>query len=165
MDQFMVNFENFTPNIGEEILIFGKNKANQISMENISETIKSTPYVVATGIKGRTQKEYKFWKVSLFKWSISFQIYARFLNRFFSAAHLFLDNLLIIASWCPYQIYHFILQLFMVSMCWSKWILNRCMINQLEFLRIKQPSIKKAVIWWIFRSSCCCSDKYFPSND
>ena len=60
MDQFMVNFENFTPNIGEEILIFGKNKANQISMENISETIKSTPYVVATGIKGRTQKEYKF---------------------------------------------------------------------------------------------------------
>ena len=60
MDQFMVNFEKFTPSIGEEILIFGKNKANQILMENISETIKSTPYVVATGIKGRTQKEYKF---------------------------------------------------------------------------------------------------------
>ena len=57
---FMVNFEKFTPSIGEEILIFGKNKANQILMENISETIKSTPYVVATGIKGRTQKEYKF---------------------------------------------------------------------------------------------------------
>ena len=59
MDQFMVNFENDTPRLGEEVLIFGSNNTDNIRMETIAETIDSTPYVIATDIKGRTQREYK----------------------------------------------------------------------------------------------------------
>ncbi len=55
MDQFMVNFEDDLPNEGDEVLIFGSNDFNSISMETIAEEIESTPYVIATGIKGRTK--------------------------------------------------------------------------------------------------------------
>ncbi|MEC9437303.1 MAG: alanine racemase [Candidatus Neomarinimicrobiota bacterium] len=58
MDQFMVNFENDMPRLGEEVLIFGANNTDSIRMETIAETIDSTPYVIATDIKGRTQREY-----------------------------------------------------------------------------------------------------------
>ena len=60
MDQFMVNFEDDSPKIGDEVLLFGKNESCEISMENIADTLNSTPYVIATGIKGRTQKEFKY---------------------------------------------------------------------------------------------------------
>ena len=60
MDQFMVNFEDDSPKIGDEVLLFGKNESGEISMENIAYTLNSTPYVIATGIKGRTQKEFKY---------------------------------------------------------------------------------------------------------
>ena len=56
MDQFMVNFEDDLPNIGDEVLIFGSNDYNSISMETIAEEIDSTPYVIATGINGRTKR-------------------------------------------------------------------------------------------------------------
>ena len=55
MDQFMVNFEDDLPNQGDEVLIFGSNDFNSISMETIAEEIESTPYVIATGINGRTK--------------------------------------------------------------------------------------------------------------
>ena len=55
MDQFMVNFEDDFPDEGDEVLIFGSNNFNSISMENIAKAIDSTPYVIATGIKGRTE--------------------------------------------------------------------------------------------------------------
>ena len=55
MDQFMVNFEDDLPREGDEVLIFGSNDVNSISMETIAEEIESTPYVIATGIKGRTK--------------------------------------------------------------------------------------------------------------
>ena len=56
----MVNFEDDSPKIGDEVLLFGKNESGEISMENIADTLNSTPYVIATGIKGRTQKEFKY---------------------------------------------------------------------------------------------------------
>ena len=37
-------------------LIFGSNDYNSISMETIAEEIDSTPYVIATGINGRTKR-------------------------------------------------------------------------------------------------------------
>ena len=55
MDQFMVNFEDDLPREGDEVLIFGSNDFNSISLETIAEEIESTPYVIATGIKGRTK--------------------------------------------------------------------------------------------------------------
>ena len=58
MDQFMVNFEDDLPNQGDEVLIFGSNDFNSISMETIAEEIESTPYVIATGINGRTKLSY-----------------------------------------------------------------------------------------------------------
>jgi len=59
MDQFMVNFENDLPELGDEVLIFGSDKINTIRMETIADTIDSTPYVIATDIKGRTLRKYK----------------------------------------------------------------------------------------------------------
>ena len=59
MDQFMVNFENDLPELGDEVLIFGSDKINTITMETIADTIDSTPYVIATDIKGRTLRKYK----------------------------------------------------------------------------------------------------------
>lgn len=58
MDQFMVNFEDDLPLTGEEVLIFGSNDYDSISMETIAEEIGSTPYVIATGINGRTELFY-----------------------------------------------------------------------------------------------------------
>ena len=55
MDQFIVNFEDDLPKQGDEVLIFGSNDFDSISMETIAEEIESTPYVIATGINGRTK--------------------------------------------------------------------------------------------------------------
>mgnify|MGYP003322075307 FL=1 len=51
----MVNFEDDLPKQGDEVLIFGSNDFDSISMETIAEEIDSTPYVIATGINGRTK--------------------------------------------------------------------------------------------------------------
>ena len=59
MDQFMVDFEELSPNIGDEVLLFGKNDGDMIKMESIADHIKSTPYVLATSIQGRTKRIYK----------------------------------------------------------------------------------------------------------
>ena len=59
MDQFMVNFEDDLPKQGGEVLIFGSNDFDSISMETIAEEIESTPYVIATGINGRTKLSYR----------------------------------------------------------------------------------------------------------
>ena len=59
MDQFMVNFEEENPTIGEEVLLFGLSDNGEIKMETIANHIDSTPYVIATGICGRTRRIYK----------------------------------------------------------------------------------------------------------
>jgi alanine racemase len=59
MDQFMVDFKGVEPNVGEEVLIMGDGDGGSIRMEEIAETIDSTPYVIATGIGGRTQRIYQ----------------------------------------------------------------------------------------------------------
>ena len=59
MDQFMVNFEEENPTIGEEVLLFGLSDNGEIKMETIANHIDSTPYVIATGIGGRTRRIYK----------------------------------------------------------------------------------------------------------
>ena len=59
MDQFMVDFEEISPNIGDEVLLFGENDTDLIKMESIADHIESTPYVLATSIQGRTKRIYK----------------------------------------------------------------------------------------------------------
>lgn len=59
MDQFMVNFEEENPTIGEEVLLFGLSENGKIKMETIANHIDSTSYVLATGIGGRTRRIYK----------------------------------------------------------------------------------------------------------
>ena len=54
MDQFMVDFEDIEPQIGEEVLIFGKRRNDFIPIETIANEIDSTTYVLLTGIHGRT---------------------------------------------------------------------------------------------------------------
>ena len=57
--QFMVDFGNDIPKIDDNVLMIGKDGSNEIRFETISNTIKSTPYVLATGIGGRTQRIYQ----------------------------------------------------------------------------------------------------------
>jgi len=58
MDQFMVNFENDNPTVGEEVLIFGDDGKNRIRVEDIAKDINSTTYVLLTAIGGRTERVY-----------------------------------------------------------------------------------------------------------
>ncbi len=55
MDQFMVDFGNVKPKIGDEVLVFGKRKNDSIPIETIAKEIDSTTYVILTGIHGRTE--------------------------------------------------------------------------------------------------------------
>ncbi len=55
MDQFMVDFGSITPQIGDEVLIFGKRKKDNIPIELIAEKIGTTTYALLTSIHGRTQ--------------------------------------------------------------------------------------------------------------
>jgi alanine racemase len=59
MDQFMVNFEEVEPTIGDEVLLFGSNGNEKIKMETIANHIDSTPYVISTSIGGRTNRIFK----------------------------------------------------------------------------------------------------------
>ena len=44
---------------GPEVLLFGLSENGKINMETIANHIDSTPYVLATGIGGRTRRIYK----------------------------------------------------------------------------------------------------------
>ena len=55
MDQFMVDFREVKPNMGDEVLIFGKKKKDEIPIETIAKKIKTTTYVLLTAIQGRTE--------------------------------------------------------------------------------------------------------------
>ena len=56
MDQFMVDFEDVEPSVGDEVLIFGKKDGNQIPIESIAEEVGTTTYVLLTAIHGRTER-------------------------------------------------------------------------------------------------------------
>ena len=56
MDQFMVDFGNVEPSVGDEVLIFGKKEGNQIPVESIAEEVRTTTYVLLTAIHGRTER-------------------------------------------------------------------------------------------------------------
>ncbi len=56
MDQFMVDFGDTKPNLDDEVLIFGRKDENHLSVELIAEKIKTTTYVLLTGIQGRTER-------------------------------------------------------------------------------------------------------------
>ncbi len=58
MDQFMVNFGNEKPQIGDDVLIFGNDGTNQIPIEDIASDINLTPYVLMSAIGGRTERVY-----------------------------------------------------------------------------------------------------------
>ena len=55
MDQFMVDFGDTMPELGDEVLIFGKKDNDQLSVELIADNINSTTYVLLTAIQGRTE--------------------------------------------------------------------------------------------------------------
>ena len=56
MDQFMVDFGDIEPELGDEVLIFGKKDDNHIPIESIAEKIDTTTYVLLTAIQGRTKR-------------------------------------------------------------------------------------------------------------
>ena len=56
MDQFMVDFGDMEPRLGDEVLIFGKKDENYIPVEMIADKIGTTPYVLLTAIQGRTER-------------------------------------------------------------------------------------------------------------
>ena len=56
MDQFMVDFGNDKVEIGDEVLMWGKDKKNKISVQEISDIISSTPYVIFTGLSSRVNR-------------------------------------------------------------------------------------------------------------
>ncbi len=55
MDQFMVDFGNVEPQLGEEVLIFGNKNGNKIPIELIAKDINTTVYALLTAIQGRTE--------------------------------------------------------------------------------------------------------------
>jgi len=60
MDQFMVDFRNYEPNIGDDVLIFGSNSNDEILVETICKEINTSPYVVITALKGRTEWSFQY---------------------------------------------------------------------------------------------------------
>jgi len=55
MDQFMVDFGNTEPRIGDEVLVFGKKGYDFIPIETIAKKTNTTTYVLLTAIHGRTE--------------------------------------------------------------------------------------------------------------
>ena len=51
MDQFMVDFDNEIPKIGDEVLIYGSDGKDCISVETISNAINTSPYTITTALK------------------------------------------------------------------------------------------------------------------
>ena len=58
MDQLMVDFSDDDVTVGDEVLLFGENGKDSLRMEEISKRTQTTPYVLATGIHGRTERVY-----------------------------------------------------------------------------------------------------------
>ncbi|MEE9166413.1 MAG: alanine racemase [Candidatus Neomarinimicrobiota bacterium] len=58
MDQFMVNFEDDEPQVGEEVLFFGDDGLNRIRVEDIAKDIDTTTYALMTAVGGRTERTY-----------------------------------------------------------------------------------------------------------
>jgi len=58
MDQFMVNFGDDEPAIGDHVLIFGDDGESRILIEEIARATDLTPYVLMTAIGGRTRRIY-----------------------------------------------------------------------------------------------------------
>ena len=54
MDQFMDDFGDTVPELGDEVLIFGKKDEDHIPVEIIAKSIGTTTYVLLTAIQGRT---------------------------------------------------------------------------------------------------------------
>ena len=50
----MVEFGNAVPELGDEVLIFGKKDEDHIPVETIAKSIGTTTYVLLTAIQGRT---------------------------------------------------------------------------------------------------------------
>lgn len=59
MDQFMIDLGDDKAELGDEVLLFGENGNDSLHMEEIAQKINSTPYVLSTGIHGRTERIYK----------------------------------------------------------------------------------------------------------
>ena len=55
MDQFMVDFGETIPNIGDEVLMFGNIGLDNIPIEVIADKIDTTTYTLLTAISGRTE--------------------------------------------------------------------------------------------------------------
>ena len=55
MDQFMVDFKETRPDIGEEVLMFGKKGPDNIPIELIADNIDTTTYSLLTAVGGRTE--------------------------------------------------------------------------------------------------------------
>ena len=55
MDQFMVDFGDIKPKVGDEVLVFGKRKNDFIPIEVIAKKTNTTTYVLLTAIHGRTE--------------------------------------------------------------------------------------------------------------
>ncbi len=58
MDQFMVDFGDTVPELGDHILCFGENEHGKINIEDIAHSTQQTTYIIVTGVRGRTQKIY-----------------------------------------------------------------------------------------------------------
>ena len=56
MDQLTVDFGNDDVAIGDEVLFWGEDHGIQISIEEISKDILSTPYVIFTGLSNRVKR-------------------------------------------------------------------------------------------------------------
>ena len=58
MDQFMVNFGDDEPNVGDEVLIFGDDGENCVRLEDIARDTNLNTYVLVTAVGGRTERIY-----------------------------------------------------------------------------------------------------------
>ena len=56
MDQLMVDFRDSEVSINDEVLFFGLKEDDSIPVEIIADSIDTTPYVILTGIQGRTKR-------------------------------------------------------------------------------------------------------------
>jgi len=56
MDQLIVDFGAAEPQVGSEVLLFGKNGEDQLQAELIAEEIGSTVYILLSAVGGRTER-------------------------------------------------------------------------------------------------------------
>ena len=56
MDQLTVDFGDDDIAIGDDVLFWGEDHGIQISTEEISRNILSTPYVIFTGLSNRVKR-------------------------------------------------------------------------------------------------------------